>query len=46
MEILYLLIPLGITLVGFAGVALLWALYAGQYDDLDQLERRMPDDGD
>jgi cbb3-type cytochrome oxidase maturation protein len=43
-EILYLLIPLGIGFVTFAGVALVWALHSGQYDDLDQLGQRMPDD--
>ncbi|MDP3856925.1 MAG: cbb3-type cytochrome oxidase assembly protein CcoS [Stagnimonas sp.] len=44
MEILYLLIPLGVVLVAFAGAALVWALHSGQYDGLDQQSRRMPDD--
>lgn len=44
MEILYLLIPLGLVLVAFAGAALVWALHSGQYDGLDQQGRRMPDD--
>lgn len=44
MEILYLLIPLGVSLVAFAGAALVWALYSGQYDDLDRHDQRMPDD--
>jgi cbb3-type cytochrome oxidase maturation protein len=44
MEILLLLIPLGIALVAFAGAALVWALYDGQYDALDQVGQRMPDD--
>lgn len=44
MEILYLLIPLGLLLVAAAGAALLWALHNGQYDGLDEISRRLPDD--
>lgn len=44
MQILYLLIPLGVGVVAFAGALLVWALYSGQYDSLDQVGSRMPDD--
>ncbi len=44
MQILLLLIPLGIALVAFAGAALVWALYDGQYDALDRIGERLPDD--
>ncbi|WP_157622943.1 cbb3-type cytochrome oxidase assembly protein CcoS [Solimonas soli] len=44
MEILYLMIPLGVVLVAAAGAALIWAVRDGQYDDLDGVARRMPDD--
>ncbi len=35
MDILYLLIPLSVTLVFVIGVAFWWALHAGQFDDLE-----------
>lgn len=35
MEILYLLIPLAVILVGLAVAALLWAVKSGQYEDLE-----------
>jgi cbb3-type cytochrome oxidase maturation protein len=44
MEILYLLIPLGLGLVVLAGLALVWAFANGQYDQLEALQQRMPDD--
>lgn len=44
MEILYLLIPLGIALVAAGGAVLVWALHSGQYDGLDQVAQRLPDD--
>lgn len=44
MEILYLLIPLGVALMAFAGAALVWALHSGQYDALDHIASRLPDD--
>lgn len=44
MEILFLLIPLGAVLVVVAGLVLVWAVRNGQYDDLDEIARRMPDD--
>ncbi|MDD3763611.1 MAG: cbb3-type cytochrome oxidase assembly protein CcoS [Nevskiales bacterium] len=44
MEILYVLIPLGIVLVGVAAGVLIWAVKSGQYDNLEAIGRRMPDD--
>ncbi|HNP62923.1 MAG TPA: cbb3-type cytochrome oxidase assembly protein CcoS [Woeseiaceae bacterium] len=35
MSILFLLIPLGLLLLGFAIWAFFWAVGAGQFDDLD-----------
>ena len=35
MNILYLLIPLGLILLGLAVAAFFWAVRAGQFDDLD-----------
>lgn len=35
MTILYLLIPLGLLLVGMAVAAFFWATRTGQFDDLD-----------
>jgi cbb3-type cytochrome oxidase maturation protein len=35
MSILFLLIPLGLLLLGFAVWAFFWAVGAGQFDDLD-----------
>lgn len=35
MNILYLLIPLGLILVGLAVAAFFWAVRAGQFDDLE-----------
>ena len=35
MEILYVLIPLGLVLVGFGLWAFFWAAGDGQFDDLD-----------
>ncbi|MEM7500596.1 MAG: cbb3-type cytochrome oxidase assembly protein CcoS [Pseudomonadota bacterium] len=35
MTILYLLIPLGLLLVGIAVAAFFWATRTGQFDDLD-----------
>ncbi|TJY63003.1 cbb3-type cytochrome oxidase assembly protein CcoS [Sinimarinibacterium sp. CAU 1509] len=44
MEILFVLIPLGVTLVAIAAGVLIWAVKSGQYDDLESIGRRMPDD--
>lgn len=35
MEILYLLIPISIILVGFLAWILYWSVKAGQFDDLE-----------
>ncbi len=35
MSILYLLIPLGLVLLGLAVAAFFWAVGSGQFDDLD-----------
>jgi cbb3-type cytochrome oxidase maturation protein len=35
MSILYLLIPLGLVLLGLAVWAFFWAVGSGQFDDLD-----------
>lgn len=35
MSIIYLMIPLGIILVGLAVWALVWAVRSGQFDDLE-----------
>jgi len=43
MEVLYLLIPLGVVLMVAAGAALVWAAHNGQFDELDEIGRRMPD---
>ena len=36
METLYLLIPLSVLLVAGVAAVLIWAIRAGQYDDLDR----------
>ena len=35
MSILFVLIPLGLILVGFGAWAFFWAVNSGQFDDLD-----------
>ena len=35
MDILYLMVPLGLVLVGFGLWAFFWAVGSGQFDDLD-----------
>ena len=35
MEILYLMVPLGLVLVGIGLWAFFWAVGSGQFDDLD-----------
>ncbi|WP_020648813.1 cbb3-type cytochrome oxidase assembly protein CcoS [Solimonas variicoloris] len=44
MQILFLLIPLGVVLMAAAGALLVWAIRSGQYEDLDSVAGRMPDD--
>lgn len=44
MNIVLLLIPLGLGLVGLAVAALFWAADSGQFDDLDAPGRAIFDD--
>lgn len=44
MEALYLLLPLGLAVVIAAGGAFVWAVHAGQFEDLDEAARAPPDD--
>lgn len=44
MPSLYLLIPLGVGIVIAALGLFLWASTNGQFDDLDQVAARLPDD--
>ena len=48
MSILYLLIPLGLVLLGVAIWAFMWAVRSGQFDDLEGPAHRilMDDDED
>ncbi len=46
MNILYLLIPLGIILVGLAVWAFFWAVGSGQFDDLESPAWRILMDDD
>ena len=41
MNILYLLIPLGLVLLGLAVAAFFWTVRSGQFDDLDDPPERM-----
>jgi cbb3-type cytochrome oxidase maturation protein len=41
MDILYLLIPLSVVLVLFILLALWWAIYSDQFDDLEQESERI-----
>jgi len=54
MEILYLMVPLGLALVGIGVWAFFWAVGSGQFDDLDspgwsvlddERQRKASDDG-
>ena len=45
MDILYLLIPLSVNLVFFILAGLGWAIYRGQFEDIDaEAERILRDD--
>ena len=44
MEIIYLLIPLSLVLLGVAIWGFFWAVKSGQFDDLDSPELTMLDD--
>jgi len=46
MEILYLLLPLSVLAVVAIGAAFCWAVFSGQYDDMDEAERAVLDDDD
>ena len=41
MEILYLLIPIGVIILGLAIKLLFWAINSGQYDDLNTEGQRI-----
>ncbi len=41
MDILYLLIPLSVVLVFFILAASLWAIYRGQFDDVEREGERI-----
>jgi cbb3-type cytochrome oxidase maturation protein len=41
MEILYLLVPLSVVLVFFILAGLWWAIYRGQFDDIDMEGERI-----
>jgi cbb3-type cytochrome oxidase maturation protein len=44
MASLYLLIPIGVAVVAGAVALFGWAVDAGQFDDLAEQGRRLPDD--
>ena len=46
MNILFVLIPLSLMLLGVAVWALFWAVDTGQFEDLDQASRAYEDDTD
>ncbi|MDH5180124.1 MAG: cbb3-type cytochrome oxidase assembly protein CcoS [Gammaproteobacteria bacterium] len=46
MEILYLLIPLGVVILGVAVWAFSWAVKSGQFDDLEGPAHRILMDDD
>ena len=46
MTILYLLIPLGLVLLGIAVWAFMWAVRSGQFDDLEGPAHRILMDDD
>ena len=46
MTILYLLIPLGLVLLGVAAWAFMWAVRSGQFDDMEGPAHRILMDDD
>lgn len=46
MDILYLLIPISLVLVGLIAVVLLWAVKHGQFEDMDGPAHRILMDDD
>jgi cbb3-type cytochrome oxidase maturation protein len=45
-NILFVLIPLSLVLLGVAVWALFWAVDTGQFENLDEASRAYEDDGD
>ncbi|MBP8287097.1 MAG: cbb3-type cytochrome oxidase assembly protein CcoS [Rhodoferax sp.] len=41
MDVLYLLVPLSVVLVFFVIGGIWWAIYRGQFDDIDQEGERI-----
>jgi len=46
MDIIYILIPLSILLIGLAVTVLFWAIKNGQFDDMDSPAHRILFDDD
>jgi cbb3-type cytochrome oxidase maturation protein len=46
MNILFVLIPLSLVLLGISVWALFWAIDSGQLDNLDEISRAVPGDDD
>ena len=46
MNILFVLIPLSLVLLGVSVWALFWAIDSGQLDNLDEISRKVPGDED
>ena len=46
MESLYLLIPLSVVLVLLIGGVLVWAVMSGQFEELDDVGRKVLDEDD
>jgi len=46
MDILYLLVPLSVTLVFLIGAAFWWSVRSGQFDDLESPAHRILSDDD
>jgi cbb3-type cytochrome oxidase maturation protein len=46
MNILFVLIPLSLVLLGVSVWALFWAVDSGQLDNLDEISRQVPGDDD
>ena len=46
MDIIYILIPLSIVLIGIAITVLFWAIKSGQFDDMDSPAHRILFDDD
>lgn len=45
MDILYLLVPLSVILIFFIIGGIWWAIYRGQFDDIEQEGERILKDG-